>query len=104
MELKVMSASTKKITLEVETEELNPQQIRLIKSINSMLTHILTTDDEEEYFDSSSELLRLVATSIKKANFCANDGKIEYSQQALEFCVDTLSDQVYEDDLIKYDN
>lgn len=99
-----MSCSAKKINFEIQAEELSHQQIRLLKSINSMLTHIMTTEEEEEYFDGSSELLRLVATAVKKANFCGENSNIEYSQQALEFCVDTLSNQIYEDDLIKYDN
>lgn len=92
------------LKLEIDTEEMSAQQIRLIKTINTMLAHVLTTEEEEEYFDSSSELLRLVASVVKKANFSKNDKGIEYSQQALEFCVDTLSDQVYDNDLIKYDN
>jgi hypothetical protein len=99
-----MPCPTKVNKLEVKTEDLNPQQIRLLKSINSMLTHIMTTKEEDEYFDGSSELLRLVASAVKKANFCKTDNEIEYGQQALEFCVDTLSDQVYEENLIKYDN
>jgi hypothetical protein len=92
------------LKLEIDTEEMNNQQVRLIKTINTMLAHVLTTEEEDEYFDSSSELLRLVASAVKKANFSKNDSGIEYSQQALEFCVDTLSNQIYEDDLIKYDN
>jgi hypothetical protein len=95
---------SKNLTLEFNTDELSEHQIRLVKSINSMLAHVLTTDVEDEYFDSSSELLRLVANAVKKANFSENDKKIEYSKQALEFCVDILNDQVYEDQLMKYDN
>ncbi len=99
-----LTKENKTFTLEIDTEGMSPQQIRLIKSINSMLTHVITTEEEDEYFDSSSELLRLVASAVKKANFSQNDQGIQYSLQALEFCVDTLSDQVYEEDLIKYDN
>ncbi len=101
-------ASTKSdkniLKIELNTEEMSPAQIRMIKSINSMLAHVITTEEEEEYFDGSSELLRMVASVIKKANFSNQDGKIEYSKQALEFCADVLSDQIYEDDLMKYDN
>ena len=99
-----MSCSPKKKSLEIKIEDLNPQQVRLLKSINSMLTHIMTTKEEDEYFDGSSELLRLVASAIKKANFSKTDENIKYGQQALEFCVDTLTDQVYEENVIKYDN
>ena len=98
------NVETKKLSLEINTEEMSSHQIRLIKTINSMLAHVLTTEEEEEYFDSSSELLRLVASAVKKANFSSHDDKIQYSQQALEYCVDILNDQVYEDELLKYDN
>jgi len=94
----------KVLFLEIDTTEMSEQQVRLIKSINSMLSHVLTTDQESEYFDGSSELLRLVASAVKKANFSNEEGTIEYSKQALEFCVDILSEQVYEGDILKYDN
>lgn len=93
------------MNIEVQTDDLKQHQIRLIKTINTLLGHVLTTDQEDEYFESSSELLRIVATAIKKSNFSeANEHPIEYGQQALEYCVDILNDQVYEGDLIKYDN
>lgn len=92
------------LTIELDTTELSTHQIRLIKRVNSMISHVLTTDNESEYFDSSSELLKLTANIVKKANFAEQDSKIEYSKQALEFCADILSDQVYEDDIVNYDN
>ncbi len=88
----------------MQTEEMNSEQIRLIRTVNAMLEHVTTTNEESEYFDGSSELLRLVANLIKKANFSQEDGKIQYSQQALEFCADILNDQIYQEDLVKYDN
>ena len=69
-----------------------------------MLKHVLTTKHENEYFDHSSDLLRFVATAIKQANFSQVDTEIDYGQQALEFCVDTLSDQIYAENVIQYDN
>ena len=92
------------VSIQVDTQELSSQQGRLIKTINSLLTHVLSTDEEADYFESSSELLRVVATAIKKANFSKSDDGIDYSKQALEFCVDILNDQVYEDSLVQYDN
>jgi len=93
-----------KMNVEINTTNLNEQQIRLVKSINTMLSHVLETDAESEYFDSSSELLRLVASAIKKANFNNQGSNIAYDQQALEYCVDILSEQVYTDEVMKYDN
>lgn len=101
------SFEQKLLNLNVDVSELNQQQVRLIKSINSLLTHIMSTDDEEEYFESSSELMRIVAMAVKKSNFSTElqkKSEIPYGQQALEFCVDILSDQVYGDDVVKYDN
>ena len=96
---------SKTLHLKINTEELSDHQIRLTKTINNLLNHVLTTDEEREYFTSSSELLRLVATAIKKSTFSEENQKpIEYGQQALEYCVDILSDQIYEGELVKYDN
>lgn len=95
----------KTLDIEVQIDDLAQHQVRLIKTINTLLGHVLTTDQEDEFFESSSELLRFVATAIKKSKFSEDsDHSIEYGQQALEYCVDILNDQVYEDDLIKYDN
>lgn len=97
--------SEKTLNLEISIEEMSEQQIRLIKTINALLGHVLTTDEEDEYFDSSSELLRVVATAVEKANFAHNNtSEIEYAKQALEFCVDNLSEQIHEGNLVQYDN
>tara|TARA_Y100000385_G_C12822151_1_gene520854 strand:+ start:170 stop:487 length:318 start_codon:yes stop_codon:yes gene_type:complete len=97
----------KKLHVEFDTTELNSQQIRLIKSICTMLNHILTTDDECDYFDGSAEMMRMVASAVKQANFtaewCENEN-IPYAQQALEFCIDSIADQMNEDEVTKYDN
>ena len=63
----------KALKIEINTADLNDHQKRLIKGINSLLEHILLTRSEEEYFESSSELMRLVATAIKKSNFNNQD-------------------------------
>ncbi|MDH5415346.1 MAG: protein phosphatase 2A regulatory B subunit B56 family protein [Flavobacteriaceae bacterium] len=98
--------STDKATLNIEIniDELNSTQVRMIKSINSLLTHTLTTSDETEYFNGSSELLRLLASLIQKASFSKKEGHIDYGKQVLEYCSDILAEQVYEDSLVKYDN
>lgn len=97
----------KKMHIEFDTTELNSQQIRLIKSICSMLNHILTTDDECDYFDGSAELMRMVASAVKQSNFTTEwneNADIPYAQQALEFCMDMISDQMHAGDVTKYDN
>ena len=97
----------KKINVEFDTTELNSQQIRLIKSISTMLNHILTTDDECDYFDGSAELMRMVASAVKQANFTTQwreNTNIPYAEQAIEFCIDQIADQMGSTNITKYDN
>lgn len=98
---------TKNIDLKFDATELTPQQIRLVKSIATLLGHVLTTDDEAEYFEGSSELMQLIAGAIKQSNFnniwCENKD-IEYSTQALEFCIDNLGDHIYSKKVVRLDN
>ena len=78
----------------------------MVKSINSMLSHVLSTKSEREFFTSSSGLLRLVAIAIKKANFNKDqkDTGIDYEHQVLEFCADTLIDEIHTGKLVRLDN
>ena len=95
------------IDLKFDTSELSPQQVRLVKSITTLLGHVLTTDDESEYFEGSSELMQLIANAVKESNFskiwCDNKD-IEYSTQALEFCLDNLGDHIYTKKVSRLDN
>lgn len=97
----------KSMKVEFDTTELNAQQIRLLKGICSMLNHVLTTDDEGEYFDGSSELMRMVASVVKQSNFTtfwSENSNIPYAEQALEFCIDTVADQMNSNGITKHDN
>lgn len=102
MSKKNETATTLNLTL--DTSELSAQQIRLIKTINTMLTHVMRTLDEEEYFEGSAELMQLMANAINKANFSDVEDQIQYGLQALEFSVDMLSDQVQTGEFLKFDN
>ena len=97
----------KKLTIDFDTTELNPQQIRLIQSICSMLNHVFTTDDECDYFDGSADLMKLVAGVIKQSNFSTEfnkDTDIAYADQALEFCMDMVSDHLQGSAFLRHDN
>ncbi len=97
----------KSLTINFDTTELNPQQIRLVKSISSMLNHVLTTDDECDYFDGSADLMKLVAAVIKQANFStqwSENADIPYGDQALEFCMDMVSDHLQGSAFLRHDN
>jgi len=107
MKMAMSKLEQKKVKIELDTSELNAQQIRLVKSINHMLAHVLTTDDECDYFDGSSDLMKMVASAVKQANFTSywsENSNIPYAQQALEFSVDALAEQVGTDDIVEYDN
>lgn len=106
-----MSAQTslkdKMIKIEIDGSELSPQQIRLIKSLNTMLTHVLMTEEEEEYFEGSAEFMRMCAALIKQARFTEalkDQSNIPYAQQALEYSVDVLQEYVTASKVVTYDN
>ncbi len=92
------------LKIEMNTASLSEHQQRLVKRINSLLEHVMKTSDESEYFEMSSELMRLMATAIKKSNFNNQASSVEHSQQVLEFCVDNLSDQIYGRSVETFDN
>jgi hypothetical protein len=97
----------KHLEMKLDVSELNAEQIRLVRSISHMLTTVLSSDFESEYFESSNELMHMVAHAIKKSNFAedlkSGDG-ISYAEQALEFCVDAISDKIHSSKIINFDN
>ena len=94
------------LQIEIKTKGLDSTQIRLIKSLNTLLGHVLTTTEESEYFDSSAELMRMCASLIKQSNFTQNDQEngIPYAEQALEFSMDRVYDQICHQKIIIFDN
>ncbi len=95
------------IKIEIDGSELTPQQVRLIKSLNTMLSHVLLTESEEEYFEGSAEFMRMCAALIKQARFTEelkDQTNIPYAQQALEYSVDVLQEYVTASKVVTYDN
>jgi hypothetical protein len=106
-----MSAQTtlkeRMIRIEIDGSELTPAQVRLIRSINTMLAHVLITENEEEYFEGSAEFMRMCAALIKQAHFTENlksVNNIPYAQQALEYSMDVLQEYVTNSKVVNYDN
>jgi len=95
------------LTMEIDTRGLTPAQVRLIRSINSLLLHVMKTSDESEFFDGSAEFMRLCASLIKQSFFAnqlnANED-ISYAAQALEYSMDMLQEFVEEQKVVQYDN
>lgn len=106
-----MSAQTKllerTIRIEIDGSELTPNQVRLIRSLNTMLAHVMLTDNEEEYFEGSAEFMRMCAALIKQAHFTENlrdQSNVPYAQQALEYSMDVLQEYVTASKVVSYDN
>lgn len=84
----------KDLLIKIDTQELTPTQVRLLKSINSLMTHVLSAEEESEYFETSAELLRKTADLIKHAQFAQMNKEISYGEQAVEFAVDFLNEAI----------
>lgn len=94
------------LQIDVDVEKLAPHQIRLIRSVNSLLSNVLVTDDEEDFFETSYELMQAVASAVKQANFNKDNkhSEIHYATQALEFSIDALNDKIQNNDIVSFDN
>ena len=95
------------ISIDIDTNGLTPAQVRLIRSINTLLLHVVKTDDESEFFDGSAEFMRMCASLIKQSYF-ANELKnledISYAEQALEYSMDVLQECMEGAKIVQYDN
>lgn len=93
------------LNLNINTKNMDEVQIRMLKRVTSMLVHVMTTTDEGEYFEGSSELLKLVASSIKDSNFSkVVVSEIPYGAQALEYSLDNLTDHIHTEKIVGWDN
>lgn len=94
------------IKIEIDASGLTPQQIRLLRTLNTVIAHVVKTDDEEQYFEGSAEFMRICASLIKQSNFTeqlkSND--IPYAQQALEYSMDVLHECITNAKVVTYDN
>ena len=95
-------------SLNLDTSELSPAQERLIRYIHTAIIQAITTSDEAKYFEEASESVRMLSNLIKQANFTQKNthavNTIPYSTQALEFCVETITEAIEEEDITIFDN
>lgn len=97
----------KTLQLEIDTSEMTPAQVRLIKRMNTMLTHVLTATTEDKFFEGSAELMRVCASLIQQARFTDDQkcvSKIPYAEQALEYSMDILQEHMSVSKVVSYDN
>ena len=99
-----LNQKNKELLLKLNTEGLNATQVRLVKSIHSLLANVLASDEESEYFETSAELLKKTAELIKHANFANQNKAIAYGNQAVEFSVDSLNESMDENKIQNLDN
>jgi len=95
-----------KVTMELDTAELTPAQVRTLKTINTLLAQLAKTTIESEFFENSAEVMRLCASIVQQANFpMAHKGeKIPYAHQALEYALDVVQEQMMKAKIVNYDN
>jgi hypothetical protein len=76
----------------------------LVKSIHALMANVLSAEEEGEYFETSSELMKKTAELIKHANFALTNKNMSYGDQAVEFSVDTLNESLDENKIQNLDN
>ena len=95
------------LTINFDTQELGPGQIRLIRSLATMISHTLTTDEESDFFESASELLKMCSMLVKQSNFILNLPNTkakDYAEQAIEYSVEGLLENLHDKKIISLDN
>ena len=103
----MVTRKRKNKTLEIETEGLDQEQIRLLKSLNCLLQYVVKTQNESEFFSGSAEALRICASLIKRSQFIEGlhrADNVPYAEQALEYSIDVLQEYISTSKVIQYDN
>ena len=96
---------TDSLKLTVDTTELSPTQVRVLKQLHTMMMQVLTAEDEAEYFECSAQMLKQAVQLVKHSSFPAQqrDG-IPYGEQAIEYAVETLNEALSNNGHINLDN
>lgn len=96
-----------KLQITIDTKDLGPAQVRLIRSLNTAISEVLRTRREGELFEQSAEIFRIMASLIQMSRFIDENRQastIPYDKQAIEFALDVLDQQINNSEVIKYDN
>ena len=99
-----LRANSKELLLKINAEELTPTQVRLLKSVTSLLSQVLTAEDETEYFEMSADLMKKVAETIKHSDFADKNKAMSYGTQAVEFAIDFINESLDQNKLNNIDN
>ena len=99
-----LSKKEQELVIKLNVEEMTPTQVRLLKNITSLLTNVVSADEEAEFFDTSSELFKKVAELVKHSHFAETNRNINYGEQAVEFSIDNLNETLDGNSLHNIDN
>ncbi len=92
------------LIIKLSVEAMSANQISLIKKISSLLTAVVSADEEADFFDTSSELFKKVSELVKHSQFPEANRKINYGEQAVEYSIDNLNDTLSGQSLNTIDN
>lgn len=100
-----IKSEANKVIINFDESKLSAAQVRLIKTMNALLLHNMTTENEGEFFDSCAELMRVCAGIINQSKFPSEAKEnIPYAKQAIEYSIDILQEHVEEDKITRLDN
>jgi hypothetical protein len=88
--------ATSEMTLKVDTRDMSPAQVRVLKQVHALMIHTITAEDEAEYFEAAAQLFKQTAQLVRHANF-ADDKRIDgiaYGEQAVDYAVDFLKEML----------
>lgn len=99
-----LSKPEQELLIKLNIEDMSPTQVRLLKSITTLLSTVVSADEEGEYFDTSSELFKKVAELVKHAQFADKNRNINYGEQAVEYSIDNLNETLASNGVHNMDN
>lgn len=82
------------LLIKFDTTQLTPTQARLIKTVNALMAHIVSADEEAELFEGSAEILTKVSELIHSSHFAQSHKELNYAEQALEYSIDFLRENL----------
>jgi len=91
---------SKSISLNIDSERMNPLQLRLLKKLCIIAVETSQAFGEAEYFGSSAEMMKLTSEIIKNSSYndiATQNENIPYKQQALEYAMDVFQDSLEEE-------
>ena len=101
------TSNTKNISIDLDTEGMPPEKVRLIKTTVAELTKTLSAENEKSFFNHSAEFMRLCACIIQKSQFVQEQealSSIPFNEQAIEYSIDVLQEHLEKQKVVHYDN